>query len=399
MNAILGLIVVGLFAYVGAALMKRPRMSLVWRVFAGSGVAFFGVGVVLGPHGTELLTPETLDSLDTFINLGLGWIGFLFGLQLRILDLRKVPGRQYLGSLVQALITFGVVAAGMYGLVLLLAPPEVSAELVAAAVLGLAAIASTSTPTTPALVCRELRSCGPLGPALQLMTSFDALVAILALGIPQCFAQPTLVPGVAGGFLSLAIATCVGLLIGILFHLLTLYRYSDDQLLVVIIGSVVFTAGAAYSLGLSPLFVSVVAGTTVANLVHERHRTLRVFLSVEQPSYLLMTALAGALWAPGSGAVFVLAGSFVLCRVAGKLLGGAVATPLAGLQTRGRLGLGPGLLGHGGMAVALAVSLQQSYPGPVGNTALTATIASVLATTFLAPKTTTAMLASNEEVS
>lgn len=397
MNAILGLIVVGLFAYLGAALMRQRRFPLIVQVFHGSGVAFFGVGFVLGPHGAGLLSLPILDALDTVINLGLGWIGFLFGLQLRFYDLRKVPGRHYLAALVQALIAYGVVAFGLYLLLRALAPSELGASGVLATVFGLAAIAATSTPTIPALVCQDMGARGPLGPVLQLVTSFDALPAVLTLGVASCFEHPVLAVGMLGGFLSLGIALGVGLLVGALFHLLTLVRYNDDQLLVLILGAVVFTAGAAHYLELSPLLVSLVAGSAVANLAQERHRTLRVFLSAEKPIYLLMLALAGALWAPTSLALLALAAAFVLLRIVGKLTGGLLVGPVAGIRVQGRWGMGLGLLGHGGMAVALAVCLQQNHTGPVGNVVLTATIVSVFATTLLAPVTTRRLLCANEE--
>ncbi|NIR35309.1 MAG: hypothetical protein GWN82_11925, partial [Gemmatimonadetes bacterium] len=52
------------------------------RLLFRTGTHFLLVGFALGPAALGLLTPEATRGLFPFLALGLGWVGFHFGLQL-----------------------------------------------------------------------------------------------------------------------------------------------------------------------------------------------------------------------------------------------------------------------------------------------------------------------------
>lgn len=385
MSTVLGLIVIALFAYLGTALFKIPGLPPSLRALVASGLGFFLVGVLLGPYATNLLDTGDLRGLDVVVNLGVGWVGLLFGLQFNQRDLRRFPARYYLGAGVEALFTMLVVGAGMWAAVGL--SPWAAPVWLSVGVLAM--VASTTSPTIAEQTIHETYPRGPVTDTIRLISSVDAVPAITLLGVVLCFSP--LHPADAGvlgsGWFWVASACGLGLTLGALFHLITLYRYTDNQLLVIMLGLTVFCGGAAHYLRLSPLFVNMIVGMVVANRAPQRARILRSLLAVEKPIYLVLLALAGAMWTVPPLSLLALVPLFILLRLIGKLIGGYFATRAAGIITSSSLGLGPGLVPHGGMAVVIALNVKQFFPGALGDLALSAAIASMLVSEPMSPAT------------
>ena len=385
MTTILGLIVIALFAYLGTALFKIPNLPPSLRALIASGLGFFFVGLLLGPYVTNLLDAQAIKSLDVVVNLGVGWVGLLFGLQFYRGDLRRFPFSLYLGAGVESLFTMLVVGAGMWAAVGL--SPWAAPVWLTVGILAI--VASTTSPTVAEQMIHDTRPRGPITDAIRLISSVDAIPAIVLLGLLLCFSplHPTDAGGLGSGWLWVGAACGLGLTLGALFHLITLDRYTDNQLLVIVLGLTVFCGGAAHYLRLSPLFVNLIVGMVVANRSPQRLRILRSLLGVEKPIYLVLLTLAGAMWAVPPLSLFALVPLFILLRLIGKFVGGYLATAAAGLATRSSLGMGPGLVPHGGMAVVIALSVKQFFPGALGDFALSAAIASILVAAPMSPAT------------
>lgn len=383
MSTVLGLIVIALFAFVGAALFRLERIPLVVRSLIASGIAFFAVGILLGPGATGLLDHAIVSGLDVLVNLGVGWVGLIFGLQFRLQDMRRYPLRRYLGAWIEALVTLAVVAAGIWAGV----RQTPAARPVWLVVAVLAIIGSTTSPTTGTQTVQHVRPHGPLSLAVRLFASVDAVPAVLLLGAVLCFSplHASMTEPIQQGMKWLLVAVSLGLVLGALFHLLTLYRYDDNQLLVIVLGLTVFCGGAAHYMRLSPLFVNFLVGVVVANRSPQHRRVLRSLLVLEKPLYLVLLTLAGAMWVLPPWSLMALVPIFVILRLVGKLIGGAFGTRAGGLATRGSLGAGPGLLSHGGMALVLALNVKQFFPGVLGDLALGAAVTSILVGHLIGP--------------
>ncbi len=251
--------------------------------------------------------------------------------------------------------------------------------------LALAAVAVVSSPTTATQVRQETAAKGPVTNAVLLIGSVDALPAVILMGVLLSWA-PDAAPGVVpAGLARVGLAVGLAVVLGGLFHLLTLYRYDDNQLLVILVGTVTFIGGAAHVLGLSPLFVSLLVGVIVANTSPQRSRILAAFLSIEKPIYLVLCALAGAFWIPGPWSILLLVTLFVALRALGKLVGGRLASLSASLPKSGVFGVGPALTPHGGMAVAVALDAHQALSPEMSSIILTAAFASVLVASLVGP--------------
>ncbi len=384
MRTILGLVLVALFAYLGSALFRVRRLAPSLRALIGSGLGFFAIGLLLGPLAIALLGAEEVSQLDVLIDLGVGWVGLLFGLQFHWGDLRRLPGRHYLGAGLEALMSMLVCAGPLW---LMLADWGFEATAVPLLIGVLAAAGSTSSPTVMALVHQYLSPRGQVTDWLRLSNAVDALPAVLILGALVAFApvRPAVYGSPWDGLFWIGVACLLGLAMGALFHLLTLYRYSDAQRLVIVLGLVVFCGGAAHYLVLSPLFVNFVVGVVVANRSPMRQRVLQAMLDIEKPIYLILLTLAGALWRPLPAGMWWIVVAFVGLRLVGKWLGGQGGARLAGLPAQGLLGLGPGLFDHGGMALAIALGFGQLFSEHMFQLVLTCALASMLLTTLIGP--------------
>jgi hypothetical protein len=382
LRTILGLILIGVFAYLGTAMFRRWRLPVWFRAFAPSGLSFFGIGILLGPHVTGFINDVALNELDVVVNLGVGWVGLLFGLQFSFWDIGRLSKRTLAGAATESFLTLLIVGTGIWA----------AAQATAFSMPGwlvvvvLVIIACPTSPTIGAQVNLDLRARGPVTHALRVIVGVDALPAIVLLGVFVCF-SPLHPPGeglLTSGWLWLIATGVLGLALGILFHFFTLYQYDDNQLRVVVLGLVVFCGGVAHFLLLSPLFVNLIVGVVVANRSPRRTDVLGSLLRLEKPIYLILLTLAGAMWRLPPLSLLALVPLFILLRFIGKLIGGALAGRVIAPSV-GMWGVGPGLLPHGGMALALALNIKQFFPGPLGDLAINAAIGSMVIATLVGP--------------
>jgi len=149
---------------------------------------------------------------------------------------------------------------------------------------------------------------------------------------------------------------------GIIFVWLMQLRPGREELILYLLGIAALGSGAALQLQLSPIFVCVVMGATVANLAPGRRRIFLALETWEKPIYVVLLLLAGALVTLPTWWVLPLAAAYAMVRGLGKWLANAVlVTAIPGLAAPRSLGLG--LVPQGGISLALAVSIMLTYSG------------------------------------
>ena len=347
------------FSFSSISVSPGPR--LVFR----TGTHFLFLGLILGPHVLGLLTDGAIRQLFPLLGLGLGWIGFLFGLQLDRRNLSHFPPAFLILALGQAVFTFlFFLGVGWLGLMVLGFGSRVEVLLL----MGAAATACISTPAGVALISTTFRVKGKVRDLLFFVASLDALVGIVALQATYALFPPGAMVGeisLAPGLLGILAALGVGVVCGILFLWLTRPRPGGEELVLFLLGIAAFSSGAALQLQLSPLFVSVIMGAVVANLSPEPQRVYRVLQEWEKPIYVVFLMLAGALLSFPTPWIVPLAVAYALVRGGGKLLGNMAMVRIVPLpfQTPKRFGLG--LIPQGGISLAMAISGVLTYSGLV----------------------------------
>lgn len=362
MNPLIGALVLILLGVLGGRLSFRASDApLGPRLILSAGTHFLFLGFVLGSQGVGLLTRSVIEQLYPALALGLGWIGLLFGLQLERRQLVRFPVIFLWITVAQAVLAF-LVFLGV-GL-LLLHGLGAWTPLARGAIMAAAATACISTPAGIALISQSFRLRGEVSKLIFFIASLDAVVGILALQVTAGLYHPTDWAG-AGLRLSVwawaGIAAALGVVFGIFFLWLTRPKPSPEELPLFLLGLVVFSAGAALHLGVSPLFVSGITGAVIANFSPLRRRIFTSLQEWEKPVYVILLILAGALLDFRTWLVVPLAVAYVLVRAGAKVAAGFAATRVLrpGFATPPDLGVG--LIPQGGISLAMAVAVTLAY--------------------------------------
>jgi hypothetical protein len=125
---------------------------------------------------------------------------------------------------------------------------------------------------------------------------------------------------------------------------------------------------------LSPIFLNLIVGITIAQFPRESEKVMRVIQPAEKPTYVFLLIFAGALWNYRFWEEFLLIAAFILFRYIGKYLGGYISSrsidcafPIPG-------NVGTALLSFGGISLAIALNFQLFYGGFWGDVLMSTTI-------------------------
>lgn len=396
LSPLVGVLILALLGLLGSRVAFDPeRAPLGPRLLLATGTHFLLIGLLLGPV-LGLLTLQVIGQLEALFALGLGWIGLLFGLQLDRSQLAQFPLSWLLFTVVQAGVTF-VAFAGIGILALHLAGalrPDLHML-----IYGTAATAAVSTPAGVALISRTFQVQGRVTRLLFYTASLDALVGIIALQVVYGVYHPeTAILAATSWWLWLAIATATGIIFGILFLWLTRPKPERDELTLFLLGLAVFEAGTALYMGISPLFVCMVTGAVIANLSPSRKRVYSILQGWEQPIYVVVLILAGALLGAGTWIALPLAAGYLVLRAVGKAGGGLAARRMVPLEVQLPGTVGMGLIAQGGISLAMALSAALTYGAIAGSggtamrTAFATIVVAVAASELIGPFLTRGLL-------
>ncbi len=385
MKALLGfalLLLIGLFA--SRPILGRARGGGRAFFLHLAGAEFLLLGALLGPRATGVIDAETIALLDPFLGLGLGYVGFVFGMQFERSALRDVPGNYFVAAAAQVLagvvilvpvLWFTLSRSGFLG-----APPGPLALAMAAAATG------TSTSFLFVLERHFRPTRSRVFPFLRFCAVFEDLLGVLLFGVAVCWLRGTAVPGGGGGawLMWVFASVAVGALSGGLLLAVASLRLSEREVLLFLVGAVLFSGGLAAHLRLSPVLTNLLGGVLFANLSRRGAGYHERLLTVEKPLYVLMLVLAGALWAAPPAASAGLALLYVGVRLAGKWAGGRISVPVVLGPDRRFGGYGFGLVAQSEMAVALMVGLLALRSDPATHLGVSAVFVAILLNGLLA---------------
>ncbi len=386
MIAILELLVILGIGYIGTHYFAERIRA---RFHVTTGIEFVVLGVLVGPHVTDVVTPEVLVQLGPVISLAIGAVGLVLGLELRF---KRPEGtqRQALGMSLFGVTSTGVLVGGLATAILWYALPfdEFMAALPAAVALG--AIAAVSAPEPARTVDAAMDRRTQLASVLESAATFDRWHATVLFGLVFCLFHIGETAGVRALTATEWVAVSVGIggVLGGLFHLFLGREQNPDRLLLTLMGIILFSSGAAYYLNLSPLFVNLVLGAVLGNTFRHADALQSVMKSIDRPLKVVILVLAGAAWNLPALAHPVVIGLVAVCvlgRPIGKIVGGALTFRYAESRAFLTPWMGMGTLAHGGLAVAMAVNFKEVYAGIAADGLVSAVLISVLVWEVLAP--------------
>lgn len=383
MSNTLFLVLVAVIAYVAA------HVVVDWigrKYMVVSGAEYLVLGIVLGPSVTRVLTPEVVDSFAPITTLALGWMGTAVGMRLFLPDLVKIPGITFRIALVESALTF-VLVGGVEMVVLawLYEIKLIEAALPAAALAG---IATASSAAGVEMAAKRLNERGVEVTQLGVSVLINALVAVGSFGLlASIWHRPVLVNGrpiTATEWMAITLG--IGVICGVLFHLFVGDERRPDRMFVSLAGGVIIVSGAAAFTGLSPLLAAIVFGGILVNTSRNRVELAATIARVERPLYFVLLIFAGAAWRPSSRAWVFPVLLFLVVRALAKIGGTRLVTRINGMIPVLGPDWGRGLLGQGGLALAIALNYVYQDGGTLPYFVFTASIASVLLTDLISAR-------------
>jgi hypothetical protein len=377
MTPFLGLLLILLITFIGVQFQNRTTI-LRTPLFSGlivSGIPYILIGVLLGPNVFNFLNQNIISSLEPLISLAIGWVGLLFGLQLRLRNIRRYPQNYLIFTSLQSLITFILILI-VVGLVFYFSPLESGNKSVA--VITLAALGSITAPLSIARIAIEHKIKGRLTNFIQFISSLDAfwgiIIAGLAMAIFHIPAQLWIDANWEWIFLSIAL----GILVGILFRYLIRLKFQREEVFLLVFGLVIFTSGIGFYLQLSPILMTMIVGITLAQFPRESEKVMRIIHIAEKPTYLFMLIYAGALWNYRFWEEIAVIIFFIGARFFGKYLGGWISSKYINCGFNIPPNIGKTLLSFGGVSLAIALNFQLFYGSFIGDIIMSATILGIL---------------------
>jgi hypothetical protein len=230
--------------------------------------------------------------------------------------------------------------------------------------LGLGAAAAVGSTMALELTMQLLRARGPVLDFLRVCATASQITAVVVLGLGLAAARGADTAGRLGiGVTQWALAAAgAGIACGLLFSLFIGRESDAPRIFLAAIGCVIFASGIGSALGISPLFVNMVAGVVVAATSPHSLRLREELGKLRHPLFVLLTIFAGAMWVPASGLLWLFPLVYVAVRYAARRLTTSFAATLF-LRTPLRASRpGVGLLGQGTLGIAIGVNHAQRFP-------------------------------------
>lgn len=381
---VLGLLVV---AWVGSSKALGNSRFRAVRLLAKTSILFLVLGAIIGPQGFDLISPDVLEQLGPIVVIGLGWIGFLYGTHLEYRSLRRFRPHLFATAFAQSLLTMLVVMFGLFSLASLF--PALNDW---KAILILTSAAAGTAPAALYLLRSELTIKGPNYELLRFCASLDDLPGLLGLGLLFCVRPPDIFGNAPASAVFWFVAQVLlglgsGALIHALFEVVSTPEGTDPGVFALpFFGMVGLTSGFASYMGMSPLFVNVIAGISFANVSVHSERVYAGLARREHTVYVLFLLVSGCYWPFRGFNAFALLAIFIALRATGKVLGAWVATrAFLGSNKNPPVTLGLGMLPQGGLAIAMVVNYLWSFGDSVAAWAINLVHISVILQEFVAP--------------
>ena len=396
------LIAIAIFAVISLVGAKFTfldrRLPLGFRNILFTGAEYIFIGILLGGTGLDILDDLTLNKLQPFLIFGLSWIGFLYGVQFEFRFIRKLPRYYFSITAIHSVLTFLMVT----GLMLLVFRHILgyAGEPLYIISIVLGAAGACTAQSAIAIVSRNFRIKNRgLLELLRYISSVDGLFALIffaiALSVVAGFRSALF--SVNSTLIWFGIAIAAGLIPAVILILLSRLRFSQQEYLVFLVGTIMFSGGLAHYLNHSPLVSGLICGIMVANFCRHRLRAMEIVVHAEKSIYIILLLFVGASWQLSIDFSLLIAPIYLISRLFGKTSGAWVAVRVfkPRFKTPHRLGLG--LISEGGLAVAIILEFCMFNPS-YANFLITVIIISILTNELLSPRFILAQFGESEAV-
>lgn len=403
------------FSFFFARALQKARTQ--WLLYTG--LLHVLLGLLLGPYvGLGVLNEQTLKALTPLALLLTGVVGFLLGLRVRdVLGKEEALAGSLCAVGVFALVGLGTLAATAAAYTftgnsvgesfVILGRMFFRGQLYTFAVsdqlfwlcLTLAACAAVTSSSVIANARKLQGARGKLTNTMYIVAQSSEFLTVLAYGLLLSASRALESASVLGLSVTewTVAATGSGVLCGLLFSLFIGREGEENRIYFASIGLIIFGSGIGSALGVSPLFVNLVTGATVAMSSNHVSRLRSVLENLQEPVFVLLFILAGAFWEPAVGWLWVVPIVYFGLRTLGwiTLTPTLVRYSVDGSPDYPRVG--QGLLGQDAVPLAVGVSFAARYPDQA-SLVLSAVITGYVVANLLGALTLRRLLVDNQEL-
>ena len=391
-------IVVLLVLLIGVAYVLAHNVveRLQRRFLVVSGAEYLLLGFLLGPAFPAIHALDNITGLLPIIALAAGWVGLLRGTDFDFASLQKLDPATWRIVFLHHLLPGVAVGIGAYYFFIETGWVITSARDAALSAAALACFAAADSAEPFDLLARRYEISGRLAPLLRNGTRLGDIAVILAFGLIFCVFHEN-APQAQDYSPSLWawVTVLLGAALGVLFSLFLAGDESDNSRFLALVGIIAFASGGAYFLELSPLAVNLFMGFVLVNFARGGQLLHTTLESTERPMTIVLLIFAGALWERTALVPTLLAlGGFLVLRTGAKWL----ASAIAGWGTTLRKDLFRGLLAHGDVTLAMAVSFRLVYDGDAAKLAYSVVLGSIILNDLIAPRLLRGLLVDEGEI-
>lgn len=314
-------------------------------------------GMLIGPGMLDLVPTVVADRFELIASMALLMVGFLLGGRLTRDTLQR-SGREIISISVTAVIVTSTIV--FLGLMLVGVPLEIA--------ILLGCIASATAPAATVDIVMESGYKGRFADLLLAIVALDDAWGLIIFGLG--LALVAALAGVDGHASPLLAAlqdiggsAILGLLIGLPAAYMTGRIRQGQPMLTEALGLVFVCGGLALWLNVSFLIASMVMGAVVTNLAKHHEYPFHAIEDIEWPFMVIFFVLAGAsLEFSALRDIGLIGAVYVVCRIAGKVLGAWLGGRHGRAREETRRWMGVAMLPQAGAAMGMALVATNLLP-------------------------------------
>jgi len=382
-------IVIALLAagFIGAKLaFSKSRLPWYLRDIFLTGWEYILVGAALGPAGFSAIDSAHLQMLDPFLALGLGWAGLIFGIQLRRRDVARIDPAALKLAVGQFLAVWLGLMGFFYMAIRFYASVPFEETLASSAVA--AAAGAISSPTAISLVAPSFgRKSARDARALLMVATLDMAPAVMVVGLTLCFfsVEDGGTFSFQRGMVYMSYSAITAMAMAAFYRFMGSDRLKPEEEMTAALGFIALLSGLALYLRLSPLFLTLLCGVALANMLKPTDNIYKLLYSTEKPFYVILLIISGLLWRETGVTAWVAAGLFVAARIVLKTaaIDGTGRFMPKGLRLYAGAGLA--LSSQGALALAIGINHQLAFSGRSANLVFAVIVISTMVNEMAAP--------------
>lgn len=308
-------------------------------------------GLLIGPYCFNLISEETLVTLDILTVCALGFIAFSIGSEFKLSHIRAIGGRVILITVCEALgaVILVDVVVSAFGFPVPMA-------------IAMGAIAAATAPAATLLVVRQYKAKGELTSTLLPVVAMDDAIGLMAYAVSIAVAKMiqngdgfNVMTTIVDPLLEIVLSLLVGGAIGVLVAVSNRFFHSRANRLCISIAAVMLGVGIAKRFDLSHLLLCMSIGAVYVNLRDDAIQTLEQVDSWTPPLFMMFFVISGAdlnvSMLPKLGLIGVL---YIVSRVVGKYFGAYLGCTISKMPKKIRKYLGFSLVPQAGVAIGIA---------------------------------------------